>query len=319
MNGYLRTAPLDQATPSDIVVTLEQCPSLNAIQYLPYTHECMAAKALAVIIAHASVNGEIDHVLPSLDAVAAMVLPNGSRVLLPTVNKRIVTQPGLNDLPLLEIIDRKDYDNLSEKHRMLLPYVVIQMSCGDSLVRGIINNRKKITGNEMIETSLKKFIESNMKWVSNKANIHVSKDGRKRIDDYKGKEYQNVIVANALLMLLLKVLVTGNDEIVAFKSLDFRQLTDRMYLQPIVTGGVQELDRAISNKRFFSLSSNTANNVYLLVIGVAFSLLQNSSPAEIVSKILFAGAMMATMQMSAIIGTEPNTVPTKTDSSHSDN
>eukprot|EP00798_Chlamydomonas_sp_ICE-L_P029990 gene29990-18063_t len=122
--------------------------------------------------------------------------------------------------PLLEIIDRKDYDNLSAKHRMLLPYVVIQMSCGDSLVRGIINNRKKITGNEMIETSLKKFIESNMKWVSNKANIHVSKDGRKRIDDYKGKEYQNVIVANALLMLLLNALVTGNDEIVAFERFE---------------------------------------------------------------------------------------------------
>ena len=97
MNGYLRTAPLDQATPSDIVVTLEQCPSLNAIRYLPYTHECMAAKALAVVIAHASVNGEIDHVLPSLDAVAAMVLPNGSRVLLPTANKSIVIkQPGLS-------------------------------------------------------------------------------------------------------------------------------------------------------------------------------------------------------------------------------
>eukprot|EP00798_Chlamydomonas_sp_ICE-L_P000997 gene997-3887_t len=82
--------------------------------------------------------------------------------------------------PLLEIIDRKDYDNLSAKHRMLLPYVVIQMSCGDSLVRGIINNRKKITGNEMIETSLKKFIESNMKWVSNKANIHVSQGRSQR-------------------------------------------------------------------------------------------------------------------------------------------
>ena len=124
----------------------------------------------------------------------------------------------LNPAPLLEIIDRKDYDNLSEKHRMLLPYVVIQMSCGDSLVRGI--NRKKITGNEMIETSLKRFIESNMKWVSNKANIHVSKDGRKRIDDYKGKEYQNVIVANALLMLLLNALVTGNEEIVAFERFE---------------------------------------------------------------------------------------------------
>eukprot|EP00798_Chlamydomonas_sp_ICE-L_P009372 gene9372-16494_t len=35
MNGYLRTAPLDKAIPSDIVVTLEQCPSLNAIRYLP--------------------------------------------------------------------------------------------------------------------------------------------------------------------------------------------------------------------------------------------------------------------------------------------
>eukprot|EP00798_Chlamydomonas_sp_ICE-L_P003045 gene3044-13064_t len=79
---------------------------------------------------------------------------------------------------------------------------------------------KKITGNEMIETSLKKFIESNMKWVSNKANIHVSKDGRKRIDDYKGKEYQNVIVANPLLMLLLNALVTRNDEIVAFERFE---------------------------------------------------------------------------------------------------
>eukprot|EP00798_Chlamydomonas_sp_ICE-L_P015395 gene15395-21479_t len=96
MNGYLRTAPLDQATPSDIVVTLEQCPSLNAIRYLPSTHECMAAKALTVVIAHAFVNGEIDHVLPSLDAVAAMVLPNGSRVLLPAANKSLVKQPGLS-------------------------------------------------------------------------------------------------------------------------------------------------------------------------------------------------------------------------------
>eukprot|EP00798_Chlamydomonas_sp_ICE-L_P015393 gene15393-21477_t len=80
-----------------------------------------------------------------------------------------------------------------------------------------------------------------------------------------------------------------------------------MYLQPIVTGGVKELDRAISNKRFFSLSSNTANNVYLFIIGGMFSVLENSSPGEIVQKILGAGAMMATMQMSAIIGTEPNT------------
>eukprot|EP00798_Chlamydomonas_sp_ICE-L_P017316 gene17316-23625_t len=89
MNNYLRTAPLVQATPLDLVVTLEQCPSLNAIRYLPSTQECMAAKALAVVVAHAVVNGERDHVLPVLDAVAAMVLPNGSRVLLPTANKSL--------------------------------------------------------------------------------------------------------------------------------------------------------------------------------------------------------------------------------------
>jgi hypothetical protein len=107
-------------------------------------------------------------------------------------------------------------------------------------------------------------------------------------------------LTKAVLHPVLRALTDSN-------RLDFTQLTDRMYLQPIVTGGVKELDRAISTKRFFSLSSNTANNVYLLIIGGAFSLLQNSSPGEIVNKILFAGVMMATMQMSAIIGTEPNT------------
>eukprot|EP00798_Chlamydomonas_sp_ICE-L_P013312 gene13312-19154_t len=107
-------------------------------------------------------------------------------------------------------------------------------------------------------------------------------------------------LTKAVLHPVLKSLTDSN-------RLDFTQLTDRMYMQPIVTGGVQELDRAISNKRFFSLSSNTANNVYLFIIGGVFSVLQNSSPGEIVHKILVAGAMMATMQMSAIIGTEPNT------------
>eukprot|EP00798_Chlamydomonas_sp_ICE-L_P017314 gene17314-23623_t len=98
--------------------------------------------------------------------------------------------------------------------------------------------RKKITGNETIKTSLKKFIESNMKWVSDKANIHVSKDGRKRIDDYKGPEYQNAIVANALLMLLLNALITGNNEIVAFERrvMAFQQLGAVMGTEPYTNG-----------------------------------------------------------------------------------
>eukprot|EP00798_Chlamydomonas_sp_ICE-L_P000779 gene779-2181_t len=40
---------------------------------------------------------------------------------------------------------------------------------------------------------------------------------------------------------------------------------------------------------------------------MTFSGLQNSSPGEIVNKIHVAGALMAIMQMSVIIGTEPNT------------
>eukprot|EP00798_Chlamydomonas_sp_ICE-L_P010937 gene10937-17051_t len=56
LNGYQRSAPLAGVEAAE--VTLAQCPSLGAVRNLPSTQECMAAKALAVVVAHASVNGD---------------------------------------------------------------------------------------------------------------------------------------------------------------------------------------------------------------------------------------------------------------------
>jgi hypothetical protein len=97
LNGYLRSAPLSGVGAEE--VTLAQCPSLGAVRNLPSTQECMAAKALAVVVAHASVNGrDRGHVLASLDAVAAMLLPHGTRVLLPRANRSLVV-PNANAPP----------------------------------------------------------------------------------------------------------------------------------------------------------------------------------------------------------------------------
>eukprot|EP00798_Chlamydomonas_sp_ICE-L_P010940 gene10940-17054_t len=98
-------------------------------------------------------------------------------------------------------------------------------------------------------------------------------------------------LTRAVLHPVLKSLTDSN-------RLDFTQLTDRMYLQPIVSGGVQELGSAIDTGRSFSFSSNNANRIYMASPG--------SSPGEIVYTVQIAGTLMAFQQMNAILGTEIN-------------
>ena len=97
----------------------------------------------------------------------------------------------------------------------------------------------------------------------------------------------------------LKKLVDSN-------KLDFTDMSSRIYLTPVESGGKLALEKSIDDKSFYSIDKTRVNYSYLASMSVVFCTLSGSSIFHILSAFVGAGLVLAGMQMEVIVGSVPN-------------
>lgn len=98
-------------------------------------------------------------------------------------------------------------------------------------------------------------------------------------------------------------------KLVDTNELDFTQLTQRMYANPVTNGELSSLKQSVDSRAFYNLNGTTAHTPYVNALVTGFLLLENSKMETIMQAIALVGVTISSLQIGAVIGTAPNTSP----------